>query len=702
MDLWAADSIDFSSDAQQSVTRQLIDQAQSERMHILQNEAEEIHGPLWQEVGGAGGVISSYENTLELVIRQSQTVRDPNFQSGGAAINGSDLVIPIRPQGGINGPGSGRIDGAFGYSERLSRAAVDLSPEQIQIEVAGRANGSFCGNQQESLILRAIPRKQSNGSISKNSPRLDGTIVGLNDLGEMQVVNGLALAKLEALNKTGLQMLPGMGTAETGYWNPVIVTDKTGKAKVTFRLPDRSTAWQLQSRAVTKDTLTGESDLEIITKKELFGEIKTPLAFMQGDKANVIVEVHNAIIAKGETINVTFKATLGEKTTQLRKAIVSQGPGVEEVQFPIALDAAEKIELSLSVESGKHKDETTISVPVEPFGLPVYATAAGLSAQNTIAMVGFDKNTPAQNPQMEILVGPTINRALIEAVLGSENLLYRASIAMPESRIERAVSDVLGGTAVLAMLGKSQTKDSPEAQALAGRVQSAIASLVSSQREDGGWSWSGRPEANASDRYLSSRAVWALAEARKAGFAVPQETWTKAVEQLKSAFTASPASDREGQAILLHGLTTADAGDFAFANRLYRERNSLSPSGLLHLALALIQLDRKSMAEDLLKLVKLPVEMGTANSQQLDASAASCIPWMQSNVELRALYLLALEDVTMPGTNPAQVASWLMAARQGTRWTPEKVNGSSIAAPRALVWPRTANGGEISTRNLRQ
>ena len=53
---------------------------------------------------------------------------------------------------------------------------------------------------------------------------------------------------------------------------------------------------------------------------------------------------------------------------------------------------------------------------------------------------------------------------------------------------------------------------------------------------------------------------------------------------------------------------------------------------------------------------------------------------MQSNVELRALYLLALEEVTIAGTNPGQVASWLMAARQGLRWTPEKVNGPTIVA----------------------
>ncbi|MCA9067790.1 MAG: tetratricopeptide repeat protein, partial [Planctomycetaceae bacterium] len=513
----------------------------------------------------------------------------------------------------------------------------------------------------------------------KDLSQLEGTVVGLNNRGEMQVVNGLPLARLEQLNKEGLEMLPAMGTAETGYWNPIIVTDKAGKAEVTFRLPERSTAWQLQGRGVTKDTLAGETELEILTKKDLFGEIKTPLAFMQGDKAQIIAEVHNAVIVKGETINVSFSAKSGEKTTELRKAVVSQGPGVEEVQFPITLDGADKVEFTLTVESGQHKDTATMSVPVQAFGLPVYATAAGTSAQNTIAMVGFDKNTPAQNPTMEIVVGATINRALIDAVLNDFSA-FSSTLITPTNRLERSISDVLGGTAVLAMLRGSQTQDSPEGQALAGRVQSGIASLVSSQKDDGSWSWSGKPSVNSSDRFLSSRAVWALAEARKAGFAVPQETWTKAIAHLKSAFTASRQSDLESQAILLHGLSMAKAGDFAFANRLYRERNSLSASGLLHLALSLIELDRKSMAEDLLKMAKLPVEIEKANQLQLDTYASRCIPWMQSNAELRALYLLALEEVPIAGTNPGQVANWLMAARQGMRWTPEKVNGPAITA----------------------
>jgi uncharacterized protein YfaS (alpha-2-macroglobulin family) len=149
---------------------------------------------------------------------------------------------------------------------------------------------------------------------------------------------------------------------------------------------------------------------------------------------------------------------------------------------------------------------------------------------------------------------------------------------LPVSGIERSVSDVLGGVALLKMIGASRDTGTPEAQALAGRVQSALSQLISSQRDDGAWTWSGRPDAGEPDSFLTSRAVWALASARKAGFAVQSEQFQKAVQYLQTAFTQISQTDREGQAVLLHGLSAAGAADFAAANRLHRERNNLSAS----------------------------------------------------------------------------------------------------------------------------
>src|SRR4029078_4699164 len=112
----------------------------------------------------------------------------------------------------------------------------------------------------------------------------------------------------------------------------------------------------------------------------------------------------------------------------------------------------------------------------------------------------------------------------------------------------------------------------------------------------------------------------------------------------------------------------------------YRERNELAPSGLLHLALVLARLDRKEMAAEVLKLVKIESDLKTANKAAADAATRKVIPWMQSGVELRALYLLALEQVDPRSNQASKLADWVMAARQGSRWMPEKSNGPAIVA----------------------
>ncbi|MDA0587564.1 MAG: MG2 domain-containing protein [Planctomycetota bacterium] len=382
------------------------------------------------------------------------------------------------------------------------------------------------------------------------------------------------------------------------------------------------------------------------------------------------VDVPKQVYYRGE-IAVTLKTTLGNKTTSTQSELDSPRPGVHELSFPVEL-AGDLAEFELTIKSGKLEDTVTQAVPIRPYGLPVVATTSGTAAQSTIVFVEHEGQTAVEDSHLELFIGPSIDRTLLEGVLGS-------SIGNYGGGIERSISDVLGGVSLLKLVSQSRNADSPEVVALTARVNAGISRLVSSQRDDGGWSWSGRTSAGA-DRYATSRAAWALAVAGRAGFSVPSGTMASAVCSLQTAFTASGTADREGQAILLHGLAEADAADFAWANRLYRERNNLTASGLLHVALTLIRLDRKEMAGDLIELVKLPLEPATANTREQSDSVLKCIPWMRSGVELRALYLLCVEELFPTDKSAAQAADWLMAARRGFRWNPEKANGPAMMA----------------------
>jgi len=135
--------------------------------------------------------------------------------------------------------------------------------------------------------------------------QIDRSGNGVQNFGRLQALiedsngDGLPVGQLQGVAASGMEILPQMASAELGYWNPTIITDEKGKATLTFRLPERSTAWKLKSRGIDGDALFGQAEADIIAKKDLFGELRTPLAFVEGDKATVQVDVHNSTVKIG-------------------------------------------------------------------------------------------------------------------------------------------------------------------------------------------------------------------------------------------------------------------------------------------------------------------------------------------------------------------------------------------------------------------
>jgi tetratricopeptide (TPR) repeat protein len=577
--------------------------------------------------------------------------------------NGEFLIAVPGPI--VNGPGNGMTNGNFRYYSFLD------------------VNNSLAWSD-SSLHANLSPAAQANATwgiaVLSNSQT---PLYALNRHGELQVVNGMSVADLKKLAEDGLHLVTPHAAAETGYWNPLITTDADGKATTQLVMPDRSTAWVIRSQGINKVALGGKAETEIVTKEDLFAEIQTPMAFVTGDKTELLIEVHNSIL-KDAKVEVKLKTTIGDATTELKKVIDVKEPGVSELSFPVTITAGEQADFELTVTSGELKDVVQRIVQIEPDGIPVHATAGGTSAQNTSFQIQFPENVKAQNPTLELLIGPSVNRTLLEAVLGGASGTWERSVYIPRNNIERAVSDILGGVSLLKMLGQSRNSNAPEARELAGRIQAGLALLISSQREDGGWSWAGLMKAPAPDRYLTSRVVWGLSAARKSGFAVPQQTYDKGIQFLNTTFANSPDDDHENRAIILHGLAEAGMCDFAHLNRLHRLRNSLNTSAQLHLALALIAMDRKPMAAEILALAKeklLPLPKGlTVNVASLDKGLAGCMPWMNSGAEVRGLYLMAMNAVTPAGAGSDEIANWLLGARTGARWLPEKANGPIIMA----------------------
>ena len=351
---------------------------------------------------------------------------------------------------------------------------------------------------------------------------------------------------------------------------------ETAVATITLALPEQSTAWRLLAKGITTDTLAGEAAETLIAKKDLFGELKLPPSFTDGDQAEVVATIHNEAVEKGP-IQVTLRTTIGGRTVVEQKNVAVSSRGIREVTFSVGTGGGgratgDAVDFMLTVAAAGRQDVLRRSVPLLPYGLPVYATATGVAASDTTAWVEAPSGTSPVNPTLSILVGPTVERSLLDVLLAPAPPC-QFEVGRIASDLEAATSDLMAAVGLQKLLAATRPS-MPEAQELDARIRAGVSLLDAAQNDDGGWSWTGR--GGLSDRYATSRAVWALSLARKAGYHVPDEQFHKAVAELQNELVATPEGDYETKTILLHALATVGKADFAVANRLYRERQRLS------------------------------------------------------------------------------------------------------------------------------
>ncbi|WP_182868017.1 tetratricopeptide repeat protein [Rhodopirellula sp. JC639] len=578
-----------------------------------------------------------------------------DFESAWVA---GDVIVEDEPFGGMQSAASGYSGGArfgrpFGTDSDVNGNGT-LDPFRIQQARIEEARGQQA--QRPQLLSRRVD--------GQSLQRRDITINGLTADGRFLVVNGMSDDEVAQLTRAGgVRMFAEAVRGETGFWDPVIVTDADGKGEIEITMPADSTAWTLRADAISIDALAGSDTVDLVTRKDLFGELRVPLALTVGDQADITAEVHNSL-GGPRTINVTLKTTMGNQSLEQRQSIDVKDAGIETLTFPVEVVQADQVEFELTVQSDGIDTDRYVSVAeVLPYGYPVYQTASGTASQNTLAIVQLEADQTTRGQRLELMIGGQIHQLLLDSLLRGETFLPLR--CAPTSMLDRSVAECMGGVAVLKSIRRSAQSDTPQAARVSDRIAAAVSQLVTSQRDDGGWSLTGNPTTGPADPITTARSMWALAEARNAGFAVPERQFELGVASLKKAF--AEASDLNRQAVLLAAIAEGGSGDFALANRLYRERNRLDAYGLVQLMLALTSLHHNEMAAELVPLIK-------------PETSASRSTIGSTTVEVAALQLIALQRMQLRPELRSKLAERLLAARVGSRWPVETDNGPAIAA----------------------
>ena len=467
--------------------------------------------------------------------------------------------------------------------------------------------------------------------------------------------------------------------AAAGHWIGAVITDDAGVATVTIPMPEKTTRWRLTGRGATVDTLVGEVRVQAVTRKDFFLDIRTPSIVTEGDKIRAHVRLHNLTDFEGDAeVQLTLTVDGARHPLRDHTQFAIKGQDTTELIFDvITVPAGDRLTIEATATAGTMRDGIQREVPIRPWGLEYADTQSGTANGDTTVHVKLPSDQRYTRKGLTVSIGPNVSRLIFDLAMSHhprwfQNVAIRSTVQMPGD----AGSDLLALAYALGYVQKvgGHTTDNRD---LLARARTHVGRLVTTQNEDGGWSWIGG-ELESNPR-VTSRNLWAMAAARQGGVAVDDQAIAKTTDYLKAAFAQTDQRDNDTKAVILHALSTLGEADFAYANRLYRRRNQMSDAALAYTALVFVNLERLEIAGEMLSVLERRDPLSAPSPLQ---GGEKIFPSFTGSgrVETIALALLGMEAVRPNSLWVKQTVEYLIGQRRYYGYSPYTAKGPVVAA----------------------
>ena len=448
--------------------------------------------------------------------------------------------------------------------------------------------------------------------------------------------------------------------ATTAYWNASITTDKKGKAVVKFRWPDNLTSWQLHARGVAHPTLVGEAKDTVVTRRQFFVQLQAPGVVSENDQIAPRAVVHNQT---DHSLQVQLKLAVkasGQKQTL--SVTVAARQSKELTLSPLSAKgmAGKTLGLKLSA-SATHKkttwdDSIKQSIQVRMPGVWVRSGFSGLLREAQTRSLSLPGKGSFRAVKLRVLVGPVSSSWILSMVeQGASSRWYLPGVLVHQADL------LMTGLTYLKQQGKA---DSPQARQMKSRLEQVVQALRLQRQSYSGWNYIG----TGSSADFSADIFRVLVQAKKTWGVWVGDSALKAVRQLvKNAYHRSFQDEKK--ALLLSALVRQPNGEtnelFSYANRLFRQRSRLSLEGLCHLGHTLFDLNRESLAKDLLPQLHSGLQaIQKGKKGRVERKSRWTVPALAQGA--CAVELMARLAPTSKTTEAAVL--WLLKQRRGFRW----------------------------------
>lgn len=459
----------------------------------------------------------------------------------------------------------------------------------------------------------------------------------------------------------------------TAYWNPSLLTDEEGNARVTFTLPDNLTTFRVMAVAQTRDSRFGRAEEHLKVTKSLLLQASLPRFARMGDEFSGGVVIHNQTSEKEEVVlHCQVKGILltGKDTTQ--RISLSAGES-QEVLYPFRVERPGTAEFEFRARMGNETDGLQISIPLK-LPRPTETVALyGETEKSIEEKIRIPEDVYAEESRVDF----SASASALSGLKGSVDFLTDYPYLCLEQRLSSILPYIVAGDVLsdfnLSKLSRKEMRD---------HIQKNLKELYDYQLENGGFGlW---PDSPYDSPFNSCYAAFALAMARQSDLSVDEESGRKLTGYLKNLIRGQ--LDRANypygskcwtttQAFALYGLALLNQPEPSYAEKLFMERESLSLFGKTLLLKAITRGKGSKNAQNTLIQELLDKAKVSPTSAHFEDDTGREGHWIySSNNRTTALILQSLIEAGSENPLLSSVARWLVDRRNAGNWATTQEN----------------------------
>jgi len=491
--------------------------------------------------------------------------------------------------------------------------------------------------------------------------------------------------------------------APLAYYNGALHTDASGRAQISFRLPDDLTTWRVMVVAVaagsdSADFRFGNADTTFVTSKPLVTNPLLPQFARPGDSMQAGVSVTNVSAGSGTldilgsltgplvfqsannaTSSTNFSTAAQAGTAAYRFTIFATGVGTAQVTFKSGIaGATDAFQVPLDIRTPSSVMESVVE--------------SGVTQASATIPIRVDPHAASDSGGLQIDLASTLIPEVTVPAMGVLNANDLPFLEPAASRLMVSADLKLLAQRYAQSLGSFNASASAAA---------ALAQLAKLQKADGGFGWC--PCSSESDVFVTPYAAKSLAAAQAAGLNVDPAMIARVKTYLKRKLAdpdvcsgIEPCMSRVRLDILLALGDLGEARD-DFLSDIYDNRERFDLLGQVELARYLLrfpawQPQGATMADKLQETIYVTGRFATINYPEEWG-------WLASPAVMRAQ---ALRLYVARNSDPAlldKLLSSLLALRHNGTWQDSYDTAEALSALIAYgaLMPQPPNFNAMST-----